>query len=175
MKDLFESILDDADTKLSDAESAAKISATIDWLKDNHCSIPQVSLLDNRDERYFTPNGKLILTMSDIVIEKEIPRFLQIAVCRILTISGLKDEVISDQLPVPTDCLFIRNCKNLKSLKGCAPKLEKFSVVGCPKIHSLDGAPEECSKLFKVIECGKRFTPKEIKRACKVAPENMIY
>lgn len=186
MKDLYniiESILDDEDEILDKSDKLATLAASIAWLQDHNVPVSNaiISNLDryvdyfkNQDPKcgiWYLESSVLNITKKD----KSIPDFIKIDHIRGLVIQDYLGETLPDLGLSSCDYMTIMNCPNLKSLRGCPIKLDRFSVSGCPKIVSLDGAPKEAKELFKVIGCGKKFTPNDIKRACRVDKNNMIY
>lgn len=184
MKDLYdiaESILDDEDDILDAADTAAELSASVEWLKNHGVAFRMDDVLKGRRVRWYNPDtNTFTLESSSITLDKkdkDIPSYIHIDVCKNVNLHGYMGGVLPDLLKglQDVDTLSIRNCPNLKSLRGCPQNVKIFAVSGCPKITSLDGCPAKVEEMFKFINNGASFNAKQIKRYCKVDKKDIIH
>lgn len=183
MKDLYditEGILDDMDDIMDKADTAAHVSVCAEWLSKHGVTYRLSHVVRNPSDYpnlYNADTETWHLEDATITVGKKdpVPEFLKVDKIRDVNIHGWDQPELPSIASAAVRTLSIRNCPKLKSLQGCSQKVERFAVSNCPNVKSLDGCPKEATNMFKVVDLGNEFGPKDIKRYCKVDKKNMIY
>lgn len=188
MKDLYditESILDDEDDILDAADAAAEAAAdriaAVEWLKNHGVKFRLDDALKGQKTRWYNPDTNTFsLDSTTLTLDKKdknVPQCIHIDFCENVNLHGYMGDVLPDFLKELQDMnvLSIRNCPNLKSLRGCPHYARVFAVSGCPKVTSLDGCPAKVKEMFKFINNGASFNAKQIKRYCNVDKKDVIH
>lgn len=184
MKNLLESLLDDEDVIMDKADKDAELAASAAWLKDHGVGMSLEPVVRDVVRNPGVYNYSKVYSdgvwhlRSEIITvtekDKEIPSFVHFDNTSIV-FSKWKGTELPDMTDIPMLQVRIAKCPNLKSLKGCPESVTNFSVTDCPKIDKLDGCPKVVLGVFKVLNCAKRFTAKDIRRACLTDKKTMIY
>lgn len=189
MKSIYESILDDQDDIINGAEDqeGVKTKAGEGWLH-NHGFRNAISVMGDtytQKIKFGSFEGDftgLKDDMSDVLITKKdtvtnIPEYIPpVLLCNKFYVKGFTGKEIPDRIvPRQAKTVIIANCPNLVRLPQLPDEVETFSVTNCPKVVSLEGCPTKASKLFKAVDCGRKFDWRDISRVCKVTKRNSIY
>jgi len=188
MKSIYESLLDDQDDIIGKAENndEVKKKAGEGWLKNHGVGIHTLSrdhameIVFGSFKGMFTGiddmSAEYVITKkdTDANIPELIPPVLHV---RKFYVKGFLGKEIPDRLvPRMADVVMIANCPNLTRLPQLPNTVDTFSVVGCPKLVSLDGCPQEVNHTFKVADNGREFDWKDIHRACpKLVKQKAVY
>lgn len=178
---LNEGILDDQDDIMDVADLAAHRAAACEWLKAHGVKFYLDDAMKGRKVRWYDPDTNTF-TLDNTTLtldkkDKEVPEYIHINYLDNINIHGYMGDTLPDFLKDIQDMnvLSIRNCPNLKSLRGCPQTVKIFAVSGCPKVTSLDGCPVKATEMFKFIRNGASFNARQIKRYCNVDKQNIVF
>jgi len=59
-----------------------------------------------------------------------------------VTLSNMKEDAIPVQFGDYVSAFTLKNCGNLKTLKGCPGQTSNFNIINCPSLRSLEGSPK---------------------------------